>query len=168
MNARPSSAIRTFTLIELTIVLLVVCILLGVAAPALPGFARGRETVEEARRLLALSRYARSEAVSRADVVELWLDPETGSYGLRSLLRGAGEPMAAATEIMPEGLSLVVEREESTADESCSLTWGPDGSLDCADLIAIHVLNTRDPADCPVLLPDPQRSCLTIAVENRE
>jgi len=166
MNPRYSSTARFFTLLELTIVLLVLGVLLGVAAPSLRGFARGRETAEEARRLLALSRYARSEAISRSDMIELWLDPGSGSYGIRSLLFGAGKAMADITEVLPEGIVLVIEREKLTSEERCSLVWLPDGALECADLLAVQLVNTRDQANCPVLVPDPLRSCLVIATED--
>jgi len=168
MSRRFSTDTRSFTLLELTLVLLMLGILLGVAAPALRGFVRGRETEEEARRLLALSRHARSEAIANADVVELWLEPSAGAYGVRSLLTGRNGTLASATEVLPNEITLVIEREGAPSGEPFSLIWSPDGALAYADLLAIQLLSAWDTGDCPVLVPDPLRNCLVVAAKDTQ
>ena len=83
----PQSARRNarsgMTLIELIVVMWLLATVLALSTPTLSGFFRGRSLQEEGRRLLALTRYARSEAASRCVPMELWIDGAAGQYGLR-------------------------------------------------------------------------------------
>jgi type II secretion system protein H len=81
MTRRPS--LNGFTLIELVLVMLLLTIVLTMAAPRLEGFAKGRNVGEEARRMGALIRLGRSEAIGRGERMEVWLNDHDGSYGLR-------------------------------------------------------------------------------------
>ena len=71
-----------FTLIELVVVMTVLMTVLAITVPKLSRFFTGRTLDEEAKRFLALIRYARSEAISRSAPMELWVDPVIGHYGL--------------------------------------------------------------------------------------
>lgn len=55
----------------------------GVTAPTLQRFFRGRALDGEARRLLGLTRFGQSRAVSEGLPMVIWLDPVEGSYGLK-------------------------------------------------------------------------------------
>jgi Tfp pilus assembly protein FimT len=59
-------------------------IMLGFAAPSLSRFFRGRTLDSEARRMLALTRYGQSRAVSEGVPMLLWIDPKLGTYGLKA------------------------------------------------------------------------------------
>lgn len=85
MGLRNSIARRAtgFTLIELILVMALLATVLAFAAPSLAKFFRGRTVDSEARRLLALTRYGQSRAVSEGVPVVLWVDFEDRSYGLR-------------------------------------------------------------------------------------
>lgn len=65
---------RGFTLLELILVMAILTIGFGVAAPALSRFFRGRSLESEARRLHALIRYAQERAVSEGMPMNLTLD----------------------------------------------------------------------------------------------
>ena len=71
-----------FTLIELVLVMAILIIVLSVTAPMLTSFFRGRTLDAEARRFLALTRYAQSRAVSEGMPMTLWIDPKQRTYGL--------------------------------------------------------------------------------------
>ncbi len=73
---------RAMTLLELILVLGLLTMFVTMAAPALGRFFAGRSQLEEARRLVALARFARVEAIERAARAELWLEPEEGLFGL--------------------------------------------------------------------------------------
>ncbi|MCX7723080.1 MAG: prepilin-type N-terminal cleavage/methylation domain-containing protein [Verrucomicrobiae bacterium] len=92
-RVRPSSACssfallprgRGFTLIELIVVMALLATVLAVAAPSLSRFFRARTLDSEARRFIALTRYAQSRAVAEGVPMELWIDVERGVYGLRA------------------------------------------------------------------------------------
>jgi Tfp pilus assembly protein FimT len=87
-NRRNSGAPRwtgAFTLIELILVLALLTIVIALMAPSLGRFFHGRAIEEEGQRLLAMTRYAQSRAVSEGVPMELWMNPTDGSYGVRIL-----------------------------------------------------------------------------------
>jgi type II secretion system protein H len=71
-----------FTLVELILVMALLVVVISLIAPSLSNFFRGRNLDSEARRFLALTRYARSRAVSEGVPMLLWVDPEQRAYGL--------------------------------------------------------------------------------------
>ena len=76
------SAGRAFTLIELILVMALLAIAAGIAAPKMASFFRGRGLDEEGKRLLALTHYGQSRAVAEGVPVLLWIDPSKSTYGL--------------------------------------------------------------------------------------
>jgi Tfp pilus assembly protein FimT len=59
-------------------------VVVGLAAPTLGNFFRGRTLDSEARRLLSLTRHAQSRAVSEGVPMVLWVDATRRSYGLEA------------------------------------------------------------------------------------
>lgn len=55
----------------------------AVVVPNLSGFLKGRDLAHEGRRFVALTQFARSEAISTGVSQILWMDPRSGRYGLR-------------------------------------------------------------------------------------
>lgn len=77
---RPREA---FTLIELILVMALLSVVIAVAAPTLSHFFHGRKLDSEARRFVALTRYAQNCAVSEGLPMVLWIDQLERTYGLR-------------------------------------------------------------------------------------
>jgi len=75
---------RAFTLMELLLVLALLAIAVAVAAPSLSRFFQGRALDSESRRMLSLSRYAQSRAVSEGVPMVMWFKPEEGTYGVEA------------------------------------------------------------------------------------
>src|SRR5580765_4940142 len=71
-----------FTLIELIFVLALLAISALFVASSMGSFFRGRALNFEARRLLSLTHYAQSRAVSEGVPVILWINPADSTYGL--------------------------------------------------------------------------------------
>jgi Tfp pilus assembly protein FimT len=69
-------------LIELIFVLVILAITAVFAAASMGRFFRGRVLNFEARRLLSLTHYGQSRAVSEGVPVILWINPEDSTYGL--------------------------------------------------------------------------------------
>jgi Tfp pilus assembly protein FimT len=57
-------------------------IVASMVAPRMASFFRGRALSGEARRMLSLINYARSQAVAEGVPVLLWIDPATSTYGV--------------------------------------------------------------------------------------
>lgn len=73
---------RAFTLIELIFVMLLLAVAASLIAPRMSSFFRGRALNFEARRLLSLTHYAQSRAVGEGVPVLLWVNTQTGRYGI--------------------------------------------------------------------------------------
>ncbi|MFP4379376.1 MAG: GspH/FimT family pseudopilin [Candidatus Sumerlaeia bacterium] len=74
---------RGMTLIELILVMGLLAMIFAWSAPSLSRFMKGRKLDQEARRLLSMTREARSEAVTRGVPMEMWLIPEEDKGGIR-------------------------------------------------------------------------------------
>jgi Tfp pilus assembly protein FimT len=126
--------------------------LVAYATPSLALFFRGREMTEEARRFLALTRLARSEAISRSEPMEVWADPESGSYGLEpyGAFYTASSDSGGYTKgkplefVLPDGLDLEVSASDSGDGQEASIVFNPDGSLDDVSARAVGFRNQRD------------------------
>lgn len=81
-NAKPRNG-SGFTLIELILVMTIMLVVLGVSYPSLKGFFHGHNIEYEARRFMALTRDAQSQAVSDGVPMILWVNPKQGTYGLQ-------------------------------------------------------------------------------------
>ena len=75
---------RAFTLMELLLVLALLAIAVAVAAPSLSRFFHGRALDSESRRMLALTRYAQSRAVSEGVPMVMWFKPDESTYGVQA------------------------------------------------------------------------------------
>jgi type II secretion system protein H len=76
---------RAFTLVELILVMALLCVILGLAAPSLSRSFQERNLAQEATRLLALTEYARDEAISQGVPMSLWIDAATGRFGAQAM-----------------------------------------------------------------------------------
>jgi len=120
---RPARSGRTkaFTLIELILVMGVLSVVFALAAPSLARFFRGRSLDSEAKRVLALTRYGQSRAVSEGVPMVLWMDQENKTYGLQA---AAGYRRAMDTNAVEFTLSEQLEIEVFAPQMSAILnTW---------------------------------------------
>lgn len=137
---------RGFTLIELIAVMAVLATVLALAAPTLSGFIRGRSLQEEARRFLALSRYGRSQAVSCSVPMELWIDPESGDYGLSP---AAGYELKDDKPIewsLKDGLIFEMDHQAVRGEGRAIILFQPDGSIDPDSLDRLSIRRGEEEA----------------------
>jgi len=126
------------TLIELILVMALLTVLIGIAMPTLTRFFRGRRTQEEARRLLALTRYARSEAMARATPMEVWIDPARRAYGLRPRLE-ADQDRPPLQYPLADGLDLEVDHKQLDGRGQARIEFLSDGTLDEESLASVGI-----------------------------
>ena len=74
--------LRAFTLIELILVMMLMTIIAAEVVPLLHNFTMGRRTSNVASRILNMTQYAHTEAISEGRVYRLNLDPNNGQYWL--------------------------------------------------------------------------------------
>lgn len=117
-------------MIELLIVMALLTMVMALSLPRLSRFMGGRALTEETRRFIALSRYARSQAITLGVPMQLWLDAENGRYGLSPLSGYEDADDRPVTFGLGEDLRL--QLLDGLADKSgmAYLTYWPDGRLD--------------------------------------
>src|SRR5579872_1800595 len=74
---------RAFTLIELILVMAVLVITISLVTPTVSKFFDGRTLDSEVGRLVALTHYGQSRAVSEGVPMMLWIDSRRQTYGLQ-------------------------------------------------------------------------------------
>ncbi|MEW6237858.1 MAG: prepilin-type N-terminal cleavage/methylation domain-containing protein [Candidatus Omnitrophota bacterium] len=140
---RDKTALRGFTLVELIVVMTMLAVVMALAAPSLSRFSYGRKLEEEARRFLALTRYARSQAVSLSLPIEIWIDDQNGWYGLRP---AAGfedletEAMKPVEFHLPSYIRIETPGNDSNEKEAAAILYWSDGSLDERSAIAFLLI----------------------------
>ena len=141
-NADPMPR-RAFTLIELMLVMALLTIIIAVSAPSLSRFFRGRNLDSEARRLISLTRYAQSRAVSEGVPMVLWIDLRQDRYGLRQETSYTGEDAKAVDLPLAQDVHITATTMSASSDAAVRLRPGvltdpnrptlrfqPDGSID--------------------------------------
>jgi prepilin-type N-terminal cleavage/methylation domain-containing protein len=113
---KPAGA-RAFTLLELLLVLALLAMAVAVAAPSLSRFFAGRSLDSEGRRMLALTRYAQSRAVSEGVPMVMWFDPELGKYGVKAELTYDGEDKKAVEYQLDSNLQMELPSTALTTAE---------------------------------------------------
>lgn len=121
---------------ELTLVMLIVGVLLALAAPQMRGFFGQRQTADAATSMLALARWARSDAISSGRTCRLNLDAANGMYWLT--VQKAGQFVQPKIDLgrqfhLPEGASLTLTNESRDASESF-VEFSPTGRCDVATI----------------------------------
>jgi type II secretion system protein H len=80
---------RGFTLIELILVMVILCTVLGMAGPSLRGFFSRRQIEDSAASIMALAQFAKSQAVCEGRTYRLNLDASDRTYWLTVQDQGA-------------------------------------------------------------------------------
>jgi len=94
-------------LIELILVMAILTIAVSLAAPTLSHFFAGRALDSEARRLLALTRLGQSRAVAEGLPMELWVDPQSRTYGLEAEVSSR----TSADQSDPKAVTYTLDRD---------------------------------------------------------
>ena len=82
---RKQPAGRGFTLLELILIMIVLCTVLALAAPSLRGFFSSRQIDDMSRQILAMTRYAKTQAVFEARNYRIYFDRPNRRYWIASL-----------------------------------------------------------------------------------
>jgi len=119
------------TLLELILVMLILSTVLAMAAPSLRGFFASRKIDDAATQILALTQFARSQAVSEGVVYRLNFDTRDRTYWLTAQKAGAFEPLDTEfgqTYTLPKDIELEVQDIEQK-DKDVFLAFTPYGTM---------------------------------------
>jgi Tfp pilus assembly protein FimT len=130
---------------ELILVMVVIAVVLGLAAPSLKGFFASRQTSYTAQTMLALTRHARSQAMAQGNICRLNIDTAAKTYWLTT--QKVGKFVTLDTEMgrqfnLPEGATVTVQTpEDPTVQHSDAKTpdvlyvqFYPNGRCDVATI----------------------------------
>jgi general secretion pathway protein H len=128
-GARKHDRDRGFTLLELILVMVVLSTVLAMAAPSLRGFFASRKTHDTASQILALTQFARSQAISEGIVYRLSFDTRESTYWLTARQAGVFEKLETEFgRIFTLPKDIVMELEElDSEDGETFLKFTPQG-----------------------------------------
>jgi len=135
-----------FTLVELILVMALLCVILGVAAPSLSRSMHARALTQEAARILALTEYARDEATSQGVPMVVWMDAATGRFGAKPKTGYETAAVRGKEFKLPDGLHFETVKNAIPAagGETDAAEFAPDGSLDPASQKSVEVADRSD------------------------
>lgn len=128
---RQRSGKKGFTLLELILVMVILSTVLAMAAPSLRGFFGSRKTHDEAARLLALTQFARSQAISEGIVYRLNIDTNDRVYWLTSQRKGVFEELETEFGYVftfPDDITVELEDVDKDDDEMF-FAFTPQGTV---------------------------------------
>ena len=134
-----------FTLIELTLVLALLIVAVGIGAPMLGRTSRALVVESEAHRVAALIERARSEALARAAPTRAWLDPDARRGGWETLPGFDDEAAGGTTLRLRDDVECRVSAAAASAPAAATSAggitlaeFGPDGEIaDGAAAVAV-------------------------------
>ena len=132
-----------FTLVELTVVIVMMAVLATMIVPRVSGSARSARLREDAARMLTAARYARNYAITHRCVCRLVLDPTDGQYVLEYEPQPEEQPgqFAPLTGAMGKARRLEegvgfggvrIEPSRGRAGRDNAVSFSPTGQSDAA------------------------------------
>ena len=128
-NSRASGG---FTLLELILVMVLISVLLGIAAPSLRGFHGARRSADAAAQVLCLANYARSQSIAQGAVYRLNIDVDERVYWLTTQAGGAFVELSnefGRRFALPDNMTVTIKMPVS-GDVTPYVQFYPDGRCD--------------------------------------
>ena len=124
-----------YTLIELVLVMALLCLAVGLAAPSLRDFFQGHQAQNGAEQFVAVAQWARAQAITRGEIYRLNVDAPSHRYWL-TVQRGGqfvppGEEFGSRFDF-PDGIS--VECDFPSHPDGAYVEFEPSGRADEGNL----------------------------------
>lgn len=134
------------TLIELTLVMALLVIVVGVGAPMLGRTTRAAVTESEARRVVALIERARTEAMARAAPARAWIDMEARRAGWEVLpgfanVAASAAPLRLRADVEARLLEAIDDRAGGAA--ATLAVFEPDGAVAGDEAAVLFIADAR-------------------------
>ncbi len=139
------------TLLELILVMMILSTVLAMAAPSLRGFFISRRGDDAAAQILAMTQYARSQAVSEGINYRLNFDVQERTYWLTAQKAGAYEPLETEFgRTFAISKDLVLEMEDIVRENrETYLEFSPYGTVTAATIRLIDRQGRALEIACP-------------------
>jgi Tfp pilus assembly protein FimT len=134
-------------------VLVTLCVAAAMAAPTLSGFGQGRRIGACASQVLSLARFARTQAVTRATLYRLNVDPAAETFWLTTQ-DNSGQFVSPGDESgrvfkAPPGVRLDWIGPASEDGKSCYVEFLPTGRCDAATIRLTDARGVVTDVTCP-------------------
>jgi type II secretion system protein H len=123
------AARNAFTLVELILVMALLALVMGFAAPSLSRSVRARRLAQEAVRFVALTEFARNEAVSRGIPMTVWIDTAAGRFGFAPKTGFTAPGMRSREFAVEEPAQIEIAAGDAEAVVT-AVEFSPDGTPD--------------------------------------
>jgi prepilin-type N-terminal cleavage/methylation domain-containing protein len=142
-----------FTLLELILVMLILSTVLAMAAPSLRGFFGSRQAQDTAAQILALTQFARSQAISEGVVYRLNFDTKDRVYWLTAWKSGTFEELKTEFgQIFTLPKDMVMELEDVKEEKSeAYVEFTPQGTVTAATIRLIDRKGRALEVTCPTV-----------------
>jgi Tfp pilus assembly protein FimT len=149
------------------LVMVLLATALALTAPSLGGFIKSRAVQEESRRVLALTRYAASEAASRGATMTLTYDPDENSLELTCEDDSLNNDILE-TFVLSEGIEMLALENEVATTRELTVSFSPTGLIDRGDADEWLIRNQYDTDHAVTLEFDEDRQQFVIADQQDE
>jgi type II secretion system protein H len=123
-----------FTLVELILVMAVLTTIMAIVAPSLSRSFRQRNLDQEAVRFVALTEYARDEAVSQGVPIAVWVDPDHGAFGADAVTDYQGRDVRPKQFTLNQSLHFDAVKSKTMKDSRAQIIqFTADGSPDVTE-----------------------------------
>ena len=125
-----SDRFRGFTLLELIVVLVILSTVLAMAGPSLRGFFGSRQLQDTAAQILALTQFARSQAISEGIIYRLNFNTTQRIYWLTSWRKGSFQDIKTGfgrTYTLPKDMILELDKLEEDGQDMY-VEFKPEGT----------------------------------------
>lgn len=142
-----------FTLLELIMVMVILSTVLAMAAPSLSGFFGSRQTHDTAAQILALTQFARSQAISEGIVYRLNFDTQQRTYWLTAQQAGAFEELKTGLgQVFTLPKDMVMELDDvDQEDMDMFLQFTPQGTVTAGTVRLIDRRGVALEVTCPTI-----------------
>ncbi len=117
-----------FTMIELLIVMALLALVAGLSVPMLSHSLRQRNLAEEATRFVALTEYARNEAVSQGIPMVVWVDSRGQRFGVEPREGFEGDPSRNREFALHPDVTFKINKVALAGGVAHAVEYSPDGS----------------------------------------
>ncbi len=144
---------KGFTLLELILVMVILSTVLAMAGPSLRGFFTSRKTHDTASRILSLTQYARSQAITEGIIYRLNFDTLENTYWLTSQQEGTFEELGVEFgRIFTLPKDVVMELEDlDKEDNEVFLKFTPQGIVTAGTIRLIDRSGRALEITCPTV-----------------
>lgn len=129
-----------FTLVELILVMAVLATIMALSVPSLSRSLRERSLEQEAARFLALTEFARDEAVSQGVPMVIWVDAQARRFGLEPKTDYGGTEIRREYALHPD-VQFELSSQSGSQDNSRPIEFAPEGTPDPASIESVRLVD---------------------------